>query len=219
MAIALAVITILMLITKKMPKFSISELSNKSWRIIALALFLPAIALFHAALVSALLALGFISAADALSYNNPNVAEAQAQKSRAIAIDMDESNERNQILTESLEYWQQGISARPLWPYYHLGALDVEVLLKDQAASQQRIQHIIELAPNERGLDQSFMILAFIAWNWLEAAEKEWVLQRLSISSKRILKEVFFYAKQANNQQDICAHLAWNKVKKLCSAH
>ncbi len=195
------------------------RLSVNSWRLIALALFLPALALFHAALVSTLLALGFLSVADALSFNDPDIAEAQAQKNRALAIELDASIEKTAQLNLSLSFWQQAISARPLWPYYHLGALDVEVLLSDKRAVQQRIQHVISLAPNERGLDQSLLILGFIAWDWLEVEERTWLLQRLKLSSRSILKQVFFYAKQGNNHQDICAHLAWNSVKKLCSAN
>ncbi len=206
MATALAVITIPMRIMKKMPRLF--------W-----VLFLPALALFHAALVSALLALGFLSAADALSFNDSDVAEAQAQKNRALAVELDASIEKTELLNLSLSFWQQAISARPLWPYYHLGALDVEVLLSDKSAAQQRIQHIIALAPNERGLDESFLILGFIAWDWLEAEEKTWLLQRLRISNRNIIKQVFFYAKQVNSHQDICAHLAWNDVKKLCLAN
>ena len=221
---AMAVITILMVIMK-----TASPIPANGWRIIALALCIPALGLFHAALVSALLSLGFIDAADGISFNNPNISEAQGKKLRELALENSTSAEdRLKLLHTSLSHWQEGIESRPLWPYYQLGALDIEVLLAKyskpenrvsyQQKAQARISHIIELAPNERGLDHSLLILSFIAWDWLEQENKSWLIERLKIVKRSTLKEVFFYAKQANNQQDICAHLSWNAVKKLCSA-
>ena len=207
---------------------TVSLITVNGWRMIALALLVPALGLFHAALVSALLNLGFIDAADGISFNNPNIAEAQAKKLREWALENSTSAEKRlELLHTSLSHWQDSIESRPLWPYYQLGALDAEVLLAKysnpesrksyQQKSQARISHIIELAPNERGLDQSLLILSFIAWDWLEQENKNWLIERLKIAGRRTLKEVFFYAKQANNQQDICAHLSWNTVKRLCS--
>jgi hypothetical protein len=97
-----------------------------------------------------------------------------------------------------------------------LGALDAEVLLQDKAAIQKRIKHIIKLAPNERGLDESFLILSFIAWGWVEASEKEWLLARLGSVKRSTLKHVYSYAKQSGNHRDICLHLPWKKVRALC---
>ena len=184
-------------------------------RLLVPFLVLAALALFHAALVSSLLALGFSGAADAITLNNPDVAEAQARKYREQSLEL-EFAPRQEALTISLDYWQQAISARPLWPYYHLGALDAEVLLQDSAAVQKRIQHMIALAPNERGLDEGFLILAFIAWDWVGDAEKPWLLTRLGMVKRSTLRQVFSYAKQANNHRDICSHLPWKKVKRLC---
>lgn len=206
-----------------------SLITAKGWRIIALALCIPALGLFHAALVSALLSLGFIDAADGISFNNPNVAEAQGKKLRELALeDSISAEDRLKLLHTSLSHWQNGIESRPLWPYYQLGALDIEVLLAKyskpenrmsyQQKAQTRISRIIDLTPNERGLDHSLLILSFIAWDWLEQESKDWLIERLKIVKRSTLKDVFFYAKQGNNQQDICAHLAWNTVKKLCSA-
>ena len=184
-------------------------------RLLVPFLVLAALALFHAALVSSLLALGFSGAADAITLNNPDVAEAQARKYREQSLEL-EFAPRQEALTISLDYWQQAISARPLWPYYHLGALDAEVLLKDKSAVQKRIKHIIKLAPNERGLDNNFLILSFIVWDWVEADEKKWLLARLSVVKRSTLKQVFSYAKQSGNQRDICLHLPWKKVRALC---
>lgn len=191
--------------------------------------------MFHAALVSSLLALGFTHAADMVSINDPDVAEAQAQKYRTLGVKLDELASEGQqgsegqkgleeqeldaesAFTTSLSYWQQAISLRPSWPYYHLGALDVEVYLADKVAVQQRIKHIIQLAPNERGLDKGLLVLAVIAWQWLEPAEKQWLLNRMAKLRPAILRYVFSYAKQADNHYDICTRLPWKKVRGLCA--
>ena len=192
-------------------------LDSKLKRALVPFLVLVAAALFHAMLVSSLLAMGFSDAADSISFNNPDVAEAQAQKYRALAIEEGvDAESKQKYLSTSLDYWQQAISARPLWPYYHLGALDAEVLLKDKSAVQKRIKHIIKLAPNERGLDNNFLILSFIVWDWVKADEKKWLLARLSVVKRSTLKQVFSYAKQSGNQRDICLHLPWKKVRALC---
>jgi hypothetical protein len=196
---------------------------------IIVVLVLAALALFHAALVSFLLALGFTDAAETISINNPDIAEVQARHYRDVGVALAEAEdgadpalnaEHNmtswQALILSREYWLQAINIRPSWPYYQLGALDVEVLLRDKSAVQQRIEQIIQLAPNERGLDESFLILTFIAWDWVEPDDKEWLLTRLGKVSYSTLKQVFYYAKQAGHHYDICAHLAWKKVKGLC---
>lgn len=188
-----------------------------------LPLLLLAVVLLHTALVSALIKLDYLGVAEEISFRNADVYEAQALKFRQQAVTAKQSSiiDSNALETSS-NYWQQAIELRPLWPYYHLGALDIDVLRvnmlkKDKAVINQRIKTIIELAPNERGLDKSLLILAFISWDGLEQGNKDWLLARLSIVRYSILKEVFNYAKQAQNQGDICAYLAWKKVKKLCS--
>ena len=201
-----------------------AEQINKA---IIIVLVLAALALFHAALVSSLLALGFTDAAETISVNNPDIAEVQARHYREVGVelaDLDEESATNthQAMTSwqafmlSRDYWLQAINIRPSWPYYQLGALDVEVLLRDKSAVQQRIKQIIQLAPNERGLDEGFLILAFIAWDWVEPDDKEWLLTRLGKVRYSTLKQVFYYAKQSGHHYDICAHLAWKKVKGLC---
>ena len=201
-------------------------------KVVIVFLALATLLLFHTSLVSALLSLGYLDAADSLSSNNPDVAEAQATRYRQLAVELAEAEQETEQTAEqavkqemmtswqaqlkSREYWLQAINLRPTWPYYHLGALDVEVLLLDKEAVQQRIKHIIKLAPNERGLDEGLLILAFFVWDWVEPTEQEWLLARLGIVPYPTLKTVFSYAKQSGNHYDICAHLAWKKVKGLC---
>lgn len=197
-------------------------------KVVIVFLALATLLLFHTSLVSALLSLGYLDAADSLSSNNPDVAEAQATRYRQLAVELAEAEQeteqavKQEMMTswqaqlKSREYWLQAINLRPTWPYYHLGALDIEVLLRDKVAIQQRIKHIIKLAPNERGLDEGLLTLAFYVWDWVEPAEQAWLLARLADVRYSTLKTVFSYAKQAGHHYDICAHLAWKKVKGLC---
>jgi hypothetical protein len=197
-------------------------------KVVIVFLALATLLLFHTSLVSALLSLGYLDAADSLSSNNPDVAEAQATRYRQLAVELAEAEQeteqavKQEMMTswqaqlKSREYWLQAINLRPTWPYYHLGALDIEVLLRDKVAIQQRIKHIIKLAPNERGLDEGLLTLAFFVWDWVEPTEQAWLLARLADVRYSTLKTVFSYAKQAGHHYDICAHLAWKKVKGLC---
>lgn len=201
-------------------------------KVVIVFLALATLLLFHTSLVSALLSLGYLDAADSLSSNNPDVAEAQATRYRQLAVELAEAEQETEQTAEqavkqemmtswqaqlkSRKYWQQAITLRPTWPYYHLGALDIEVLLRDKEAIQQRIKHMIKLAPNERGLDKGLLTLAFFVWDWVESTEQEWLLARLGIVPYSTLKTVFSYAKQSGHHYDICAHLAWKKVKGLC---
>lgn len=201
-------------------------------KVVIVFLALATLLLFHTSLVSALLSLGYLDAADSLSSNNPDVAEAQATRYRQLAVELAEAEQeteqtaeqavKQEVMTswqaqlKSREYWLQAINLRPTWPYYHLGALDIEVLLRDKVAIQQRIKHIIKLAPNERGLDEGLLTLAFFVWDWVEPTEQAWLLARLADVRYSTLKTVFSYAKQAGHHYDICAHLAWKKVKGLC---
>ena len=204
-------------------------------KIVIVFLAIAMLALLHTSLVYALLSLGYLDAADSLSSNNPDVAEAQATRYRILATELAEAELKAdtddagdsmstskpemtswQAQLKSRKYWQQAITLRPTWPYYHLGALDIEVLLRDKEAIQQRIKHMIKLAPNERGLDKGLLTLAFFVWDWVESTEQEWLLARLGIVPYSTLKTVFSYAKQSGHHYDICAHLAWKKVKGLC---
>ena len=200
-------------------------------KVMIAGLLMAVLALFHSALVSALLSLGFLDAAESLSINNPDVAEAQATRYRILAVELAEAETQGgdgiqqanqpvmtawQAQIKSRDYWLEAIRLRPMWPYYYLGALDVEVLLQDKNAIAQRIKEIIDLAPNERGLDEALLIRAFIAWDWVEPADKEWLLTRLGDVRFSTLKTVFSYAKEAGHHYDICAQLAWKKVKGLC---
>ena len=103
-------------------------------KVMIAGLLMAVLALFHSALVSALLSLGFLDAAESLSINNPDVAEAQATRYRILAVELAEAETQGgdgiqqanqpvmtawQAQIKSRDYWLEAIRLRPMWPYYY----------------------------------------------------------------------------------------------------
>ena len=210
-----------------------TALTPKFYKAIAIALITLAIAAVHTFLVSILIELGksasvseqdnlWLNAAETISWQNPDIYEAQGRYYRQQAFVVDKSinkqNARQALsLTNSLQHWQNAINASPLWPYYQLNALDVEVLLgKPRDVIQERLDTIIRLAPNERGLDKSLLEIAFISWSKLNKDQQEFMLSKLNSARGSTLKRVFSQAKKAGNHHAICVNLPWKRVRRLC---
>jgi len=201
----------------------------KAHRLLSIALMILAIAAAHVFVVALLLGAGkasdvqdhdnlWLNTAQAISWNNPDVYAAQAAfyRERALLNQQQEFNAAH--LKTSLDYWQQAQAASPLWPYYQLGALDVEVMLNSPAeVIQRRITNLLSLAPNERGLDKNLLTLAFIAWPKLNESQKTYMSGRLETSPASVLRHTFRKAKEAGNHMAICLRLPWKKVRGLCT--
>jgi len=200
----------------------------KTHRLLSIALIILAIAAAHVFVVALLLEAGkasdvqnrdnpWLNTAQAISWNNPDVYAAQATFYRERAL-LDEFDSFHiEYLNTSLNYWQQAQAASPLWPYYQLGALDIEVMLRSPAdVIQRRITSLLELAPNERGLDKILLQLAFIAWPKLNKNQQAYMLKRLKNSRFGVFEFVFRKAKEAGNHLAICINLPWKKVRRLC---
>ncbi len=168
----------------------------------------------------------WLDAAEFISWNNPDIYEAQASYYRALALTgrkvgsrlnlSDDSPEKLQLQT-SLDYWWLAQQASPLWPYYQTGALDIELLLNRPASViQKRIAEILILAPNERGLDKALLKLSFTGWKKISDGQKDFMLDRLKHRNRKLLIAIFKVAKAAGNHQAICINLPWKKVSKLC---
>ena len=168
----------------------------------------------------------WLDMAETLSVDNPDVYEAQAYYYRAQALNgyevgaafrVNDVPKERVALELSLKYWQQAQKASPLWPYYQLGAWDVEVLLNSsEQVIQDRLSAILTLAPNERGLDRALLQLSFSAWPKLSQGQKTFMLDRLKNRNHKLLKSVFLIAKAAGNHQAICVNLPWKKIRRLC---
>ncbi len=201
----------------------------KAHRLLSIALMVLAIAASHVFLVAVLLEAAratdvqdrdnlWLNTAQAISWNNPDVYAAQAAFYRERALLNEQQAFDIAHLKTSLNYWQQAQTASPLWPYYQLGALDIEVMLNSPAnVIQRRIASLLELAPNERGLDKNLLTMAFIAWPKLNEDQQAYMLKRLQNSRFGVLNFVYKKAKEAGNHQVICINLPWRKVRRLCN--
>jgi hypothetical protein len=214
-------------------KFGASK-SNSNWSLLALGFVV--IVLFFAALqvatVSASLYFAstkiasieqsenyWLDFAETLSTSNPDVLSARAaflrQKSLLVAF----RKQKVGLLREALMNLSQASIIRPLWPYYPLAELNLLVLLNaDVIEVQQKVEQIITLAPNERGLDRHFLELGFHSWVKLTTEQQKWMIARLAIVPRGTLRYVYSVAKSLDQASVICIHLPYNKIKKLCKA-
>jgi hypothetical protein len=157
--------------------------------------------------------------AEVLSISNPDVLSARAgflrQKSLLVAF----KDQKPGLLREALMNLSQASELRPFWPYYPLAELNLLVLLDANVVEvQQKVEQIITLAPNERGLDKHFLELGLHSWAKLTATQQKWMIARLDIVPRDTLSYVYSVAKSINQAPVICTRLPYNKIKKLCKA-
>jgi hypothetical protein len=158
--------------------------------------------------------------AELLSNSNPDVFYARAGFLRQKALLADFKDQRAALLRETLRHYSLAADVRPLWPYYKLSQLNTLVLMDASAITiQQKVAQIIQLAPNERGLDRQFLELAFYSWVKLSVQQQQWMLTRLSIVPRGTLQYVYSVAKNLNQAPIICTNLPSAKIKKLCKAN
>jgi hypothetical protein len=157
--------------------------------------------------------------AEVLSISNPDVLSARAgflrQKSQLVAF----KEQKSVLLRQALMNLALASKIRPLWPYYPLAELNLLVLLDaDLVDVQHKVEQIITLAPNERGLDKHFLELGFHSWVKLTAEQQEWMIARLSIVPRSTLNYVYSVVKSLNQAPVICTRLPFKKIRKLCKA-
>ena len=198
-------------------------------RLLTAALLLLATVVVYVATVAAIHTVGlqqsvsrddnrWLSAAALLSFQHPDVqASLGGYQRRQAMLWTDNAAQQQQLLTQSLQHWQAAVDARPLWPYHHLGALDVEILLNKPAADiQQRIDQMIIHTPNERGLDKSLLELAAFGWPKLTTAQQGWMLARLNKLRSPELRYVLAAAQRAQRKAIFCAYLPLKKSRRFC---
>lgn len=158
--------------------------------------------------------------AELLSNSNPDVFYARAGFLRQKALLADFKDQRAALLRETLRHYSLAADVRPLWPYYKLSQLNTLVLMDASAITiQQKVAQIIQLAPNERGLDRQFLELAFYSWVKLSVQQQQWMLTRLSIVPRGTLHYVYSVAKNLNQAPIICTNLPSAKIQRLCKAN
>lgn len=145
-----------------------------------------------------------------------NVARGEYLRGYAITLDADQ---RAQVLEDALVMFEQAISARPLWPYYQLGALDVEYLLRrSDGVIQERIDTIIGKAPNERGLDRNLIEVSLLAWHQIRSDQKKWIGQRLRTTNRQTRREMVILIESLLPYNRVyCDELPWPVIGKICA--
>lgn len=190
-------------------------------------LWLPLLALIHLGLVNGLVALGaaaditprdniWLNMADRINFYNPGVDVALARYMRAQAL-LHENPQRMMLLQKALVRWDRAQSMRPHWPYYQVAALDIEVML-DAPAEQRRarIDRILTLAPNERGLDKALLELMLFSWPALTAEQQLWALDRIATTQHQNRGFLFDVAGSLGLKPMLCSRLPWNIAKSHC---
>lgn len=161
----------------------------------------------------------WLDVAELISVSNPEVLHTRANFLRQKALLPEFSEQRTALLQQALALWGRAVEIRPLWPYYWLSELNTIVLLDAAAVDfQAKVEQVIQLAPNERGLDKQLLELAFYDWDKLTVEQQQWMLDRLAIVPGGTFNYVFSVAKQFNKQSVICTRLPYKKVKRICRA-
>jgi hypothetical protein len=161
----------------------------------------------------------WLDIAELISVSNPQVLHTRANFLRQKALLPEFSDQRDSFLQQALALWGRAAVIRPLWPYYWISELNTMVLLDVDAVDfQAKVEQIIQLAPNERGLDEQLLELAFYDWDKLTPNQKQWILDRLAIVPNRTFYYVFSVAKELNKQFVICTRLPYQQVKRICQA-
>jgi hypothetical protein len=161
----------------------------------------------------------WLDIAELVSVSNPEVLHTRANFLRQKALLPGFSDQRDSFLQQALVLWGLAVEIRPLWPYYWLSELNTMVLLDVDAVDfQTKVEQIIQLAPNERGLDKQLLEMAFYDWDKLMPKQQQWMLDRLAIVPNGTFNYIFSVAKKLNKQSVICTRLPYQKVKRICRA-
>ncbi len=204
-----------------------TRLTAEYWLKLRWVLLIPALFMIHYGVVSVLVALGteaevttqdnpWLSLADAISVGNPELEAAlgRYEISRGVIT----ATEYQQARFESaLQHWNRAAELRPYWPYYLLGGYEAAVRLNLPAEEiQRRFGEIIQLAPKERGIDRSLLMLSTFVWRKLSSQQPEWMLDRIQTANYNTRRYVFSVTKGTEGYYALCANLPWNNVKQFC---
>ena len=122
------------------------------------------------------------------SYSEGNATQALYLRNRALLPDNEDDVKD---LTRSYYYWQEAIKGRPLWPYYQLGALDTEYLLQaPDYVIQERLNWLMTITPNERGMDRQLLSISMLAWAKLTPDQQAWIVDRFNTANPKDQKYI-----------------------------
>ena len=148
---------------------------------------------------------------------SPDVLVDKAEYLRAYAVTQPPAV-REEVMSDVLNLMESAIRYRPLWPYYHLGALDAEYLSNQgEDVIQSRLDTLMTLAPNERGIDRNLIELSLLVWPMMRTDQRQWVGQRVLSASKPTRKYAQTLIEQlVPERPSLCGQLPWSLVKSAC---
>lgn len=196
-------------------------------RLILWLALVPAFVCLYIALTYAMMRIGqtqsveerdnpLLEAAAKMAPFSPHIQASMARFEREWALQT--SGEQSQLYWQrSMASWQRAMNARPDWPFYELGMLDVEILSgQDAEVVSARFQRLITLAPNERAKDERLLSLAFSGWHLLTEEQHKWVWMRLRDTPGQAFYAVGKVADEAGLKSLFCAKTPWVRAKSVC---
>jgi hypothetical protein len=145
-----------------------------------------------------------------------------AQYKRQFALEQLVGEEFRQVRENELEQvltlYERASKQRPYWPYYLLGAMDTEYLLaRPGDVIRRRLDQVIQLAPNERGIDRGVIELSLFTWSDLRADQREWIASRFQMTSGLTRSSLLARVNELKQYNpSLCTQLPWALVKSAC---
>ena len=149
---------------------------------------------------------------------NLKAREAKASWLREYAMTL-EPRQRIEPMKEVIALLEPATRWRPRWPYYHLALLDAEYLIDSPAeVLQARYDMLLNLAPNERGLDSYMIEVALRSWRKLRPNQKELIVSKLTRSKSYILNPLLeVIEEEVPVFPELCEELPPSIVAPYCS--
>lgn len=151
------------------------------------------------------------------AYPLPEYFEVSGRFYFAYAMQKTNLKERMTYLEEAKKNWLMAHQARPLWPYYILPLLDIELEMKKPKIDiQKRMSQLLKMGKNEAAL-LAFVQQVFIKhWSLFTQEQHTWFINSLKKLDETALQQRYAYAKKVRNTGVICNFIAWNVAKKVC---
>ena len=149
---------------------------------------------------------------------NLKAREAKASWLREYAMTL-EPDDRVEPMQGVISLLEPATQWRPKWPYYHLALLDAEYLIDSPPeVLQARYDILLDLAPNERGLDSYMIEVALRSWRKLRPDQKELIVSKLTRSKSYILNPLLeVIEEEVPVSPELCEELPPSIVAPYCS--
>ncbi|MEC8525339.1 MAG: hypothetical protein VXZ24_13965 [Pseudomonadota bacterium] len=148
---------------------------------------------------------------------NLKAREAKASWLREYAMTL-EPEDRVEPMQRVISLLEPATQWRPKWPYYHLALLDAEYLIDSPPeVLQARYDILLDLAPNERGLDSYMIEVALRSWRKLRPDQKELIVLKLTRSKSYILDPLLWVIEEEISvHPELCHDLPLQIVQPYC---